>query len=137
MTFVFACDECGKVCKSKAGLTIHVKRMHEKSEQKKNFVCEKCSKNFSQDANLKNHEKICTGFEEDGKKTCSTCQKKYSTTYIARHMRACKAARGGDTEVVAQPRARVYKAKRKNCPGCGAEMAATNVARHLREVCHR
>ena len=137
MVFVFACDYCGKVCKSKAGLTIHVKRMHERSEQKKNFHCEKCKKVFSQEANLRNHVKICGGEEEDGKVECSGCHKKYSKSYITRHKRACQAAQGGDREVVAQPRARVYKAKRKNCPGCGVEMAATNVARHLREVCHR
>ena len=66
MVFVFACDYCGKVCKSKAGLTIHVKRMHEKSEKKRSFECEKCDKVFSQEANLKNHEKICEGQEING-----------------------------------------------------------------------
>ena len=111
--------------------------MHEKSEKKRSFECEKCDKVFSQEANLKNHEKICEGQEINGKKECSICHKMYSKSYITRHKRACQAAQGGDMEVVAQPRARVYRAKRKNCPGCGVEMAATNVARHLREVCHR
>ena len=137
MVFVFACEHCGKVCRSKAGLTIHTKRMHERSEKKKEFVCEGCKRIFSQEANLRNHEKICEGNSDDGRIECSICHKRYAKSYIARHKRACKAAQGGDQEVVAQPRARVYRAKRKNCPSCGAEMAATNVARHLKEVCHR
>ena len=119
-----------------------MKRMHEKSAAKKLFECEGCKKKFDQEANLKNHENVCGGGEEiNGRKECSICQKTFAKSYFARHMRACRgrqAEQGGDNlmEVVeAQPRARVYRAKRKNCPGCGVEMAATNIARHRREVC--
>ena len=59
--FVFVCDVCGKVCKSKAGVTIHRKRMHEVSSLKKTFKCDACDKVFKQEANLKNHMKICMG----------------------------------------------------------------------------
>ena len=54
-------ENCGKVCKSKAGLTIHVKRMHEESSQKVDFKCNNCNKVFKQEANLLNHRKKCTG----------------------------------------------------------------------------
>ena len=44
--FVFVCDYCGKVCKSKGGRTIHMKRMHEQSTEKKIFSCYKCKADF-------------------------------------------------------------------------------------------
>ena len=134
MEFVFVCDYCGKVCKSKAGLTIHRKRMHEESAGKKKFVCEKCEESFGQEANLRNHEKICGGEMVDGRRKCESCQKHFAKSYIARHRRACKAPRGGqeEEEVLAQPQARVYRSKRKNCPKCGVEQAATNISRHLK-----
>ena len=61
MEFVFVCEVCGKVCKSKGGLTIHRKRMHEVSKMKKSFQCERCKEVFGQEANLRNHEKACSG----------------------------------------------------------------------------
>ena len=114
-----------------------MKRMHEQSSKKKMFECGKCKKEYKQEANLRNHEKICLKEEEeDGKKECELCKKRYKTSYIKQHKRACKAAQGGDQEVErAQPLARVYKAERKPCPQCGKVMAATNISRHLKEAC--
>ena len=110
MAFVFVCDYCGKVCKSKAGLTIHTKRMHEESTGKKKFVCGKCKEVFQQEANLINHDKICGGVTVDGKVWCGKCPGLYAKSYVARHRRACgaAAAEGGVEEVVARPQARVY-----------------------------
>ena len=133
---VFMCDYCGKVCKSKAGLTIHVKRMHEESVAKKKFSCDKCGEVFKQEANVRNHEKVCGGKSEDGRKKCDKCQKSYAKSYIARHRRACAAedgAIGGEEEAV--PAARVYRRGWGPCPKCGKIMSKTNIARHLREVC--
>ena len=70
LEFVFVCNYCGKVCKSKAGLTIHMKRMHEESTGKKKFVCGKCKEVFQQEANLINHDKFCGGVTVDGKVRC-------------------------------------------------------------------
>ena len=120
MEFVFVCDYCGRVCRSKAGLTIHVKRMHEESGGKKKFPCEKCGEVFKQEANLRNHEKICKGKSEDGRKKCEKCQKSYAKSYIARHRRKCAAEDGA----VGVP-----------CPKCGKIRSKTNIARHIREVC--
>ena len=52
------CEVCGKVCRSKGGLTIHKKRMHQISKLKKSFYCKKCGKSFLQEANLLNHKKF-------------------------------------------------------------------------------
>lgn len=54
---VFVCGVCQKVCRSKAGLSNHKRRMHEVSALKKEFVCGKCGKGFKQEANLSNHKK--------------------------------------------------------------------------------
>ena len=93
--FVFVCDDCGKVCKSKAGLTIHEKRMHGASKVKKEFACE-CGRKFGQEANLKNHRKKCVGSEEAARVherkrgNCPACGKEMNKTNIARHQReAC------------------------------------------------
>ena len=56
----FVCEVCDKVCKSKGGLVIHRRRMHEVSEKKKVFQCEGCQEEFGQEANLLNH-KVCGG----------------------------------------------------------------------------
>ena len=136
MEFVFVCDYCGRVWRSKAGLTIHVKRMHEESGGKKKFPCEKCGEVFKQEANLRNHEKICKGKSKDGRKKCDKCLKIYAKSYIARHRRKCAAedgAVGGEVEAV--PAARVYRREWGPCPKCGKIMSKTNIARHIREVC--
>ena len=140
--FVFVCEVCGKVCKSKAGLTIHRKRMHEESNLKKLFKCDACDKSFKQEANLRNHVKVCTGGEVEGERVnCDACGKDFKKKGYPRHRSASLLRHGVlaqdaqlEPEPVAAP-ARIYKAKRKLCPQCGIEMAATNVSRHIREAC--
>ena len=89
------CEVCEKVCRSKAGLTIHRKRMHEESVLKKKFECE-CGASFKQEANLKNHRRKCQGMVEAPRVyrgvrgECPDCGKTMSTTNIARHRKeAC------------------------------------------------
>ena len=53
---VFVCEVCSKVCRSKAGLTNHRKRIHKISALKKEVCC-KCGKVFKQETNLTNHWK--------------------------------------------------------------------------------
>ena len=97
------CDVCGKRCKSKAGLTIHRKRLHEVSSEKKSFVCE-CGKSFRQEANLKNHRKRCGEGVSSGPRVykgergeCPDCGKVMATTNIARHRR--EACVGGEASL--------------------------------------
>ena len=98
---VLKCEVCGKICKSKAGLTIHRKRMHEESEAKKQFQCE-CGKTFKQEANLKNHRRKCRGEEvvprvyKGERGECPGCGKMMAKTNIARHRReACLGGEAG------------------------------------------
>ena len=92
------CEVCEKICKSKAGLTVHRRRMHEVSTMKRKFSCDSCDEEFSQEANLKNHTKKCVGGEPapprvyKGKtKPCPECGKVLSATNMSRHLReACK-----------------------------------------------
>merc|ERR1739838_413018 len=89
--FVFVCEVCAKVCKSKGGLTIHRKRMHEVSLLKKVFQCGRCKDEFGQEANLKNHEKLCRGL---GRRTahtreCDLCKREIGKKGFARHRREC------------------------------------------------
>ena len=136
----FTCpvEGCGKVCRSRGGLTIHRRRMHEAA--RKIFKCQICSMEFEQEANLLNHQKICVGDEEvrPGVMRCARCEREVSKTNIARHRRTCREARVGvagrqDEEGGAGGGvARVYVARTKDCPRCGSVLSATNMARHLR-----
>ena len=138
MSFVHECEICKKICLSKGGLTIHRKRMHEISKLKKNFICDKCEREFSQEANLKNHRKVCLGGEEGTEVACDLCEKKYKRKGFKNHRRSCAAKRGIvelPTPTPPTPPARVYKRKTKPCPQCGIPMAATNIRRHIKEAC--
>ena len=90
------CEVCNKVCKSKGGLTNHVKRMHNVSTQKVMFKCDACNKEFSQEANLKNHCKKCVGEEEEARvyvprdKQCEICGQWKSASNLSRHRRVCQ-----------------------------------------------
>ena len=96
----FVCEECGKVCRSKGGLTIHSKRMHNVSKLKKQFTCKKCGSPFQQEANLLNHQKFsgeCSGELVRARKyvakrkECPHCGKEMAATNISRHIKeACK-----------------------------------------------
>ena len=81
----FVCRVCQKVCKSKGGLTVHRRRMHEVSAKGKEFKCEECEEVFRQEANLLNHRKVCSGEVASGKerKKCA-CGKEYSKGYFAK-----------------------------------------------------
>ena len=94
------CEECGKECRSKGGLTIHKKRMHNISKLKKSFDCSKCGKSFPQEANLLNHKKFsgeCSGELVRARKytakrkECPHCGKEMAATNVSRHIKeACK-----------------------------------------------
>ena len=98
--FVFVCEVCRKVCRSKGGLTIHRKRIHEISDKKKWFKCEICLEVFAQQANLKNHKKLCKvgGGLVGEKRTCDICGKGYAKKSFAAHRRRCLAVRGVEEE---------------------------------------
>ena len=129
--FVFVCEVCAKVCKSKSGLTNHRRRMHEESKMKRKFVCHRCGDIFKQDANLVNHLKVCQGEEvKDGMRKCSKCDKWIGKKSFTSHKKKC--GDGVAEEALTLTFARKYVAKRKLCPSCGVEQSATNLSRHLK-----
>merc|ERR1712055_1144647 len=113
----FVCEVCDKRCKSKGGLVVHRRRMHEVSKMKKTFECGKgCGDVFKQEANKWNHEKVCGGrVESDDRRKCAY-GREFAKSYIARHRKKCMAAvRSGEEEERRGPKK--YKGKRKTC-GC-------------------
>ena len=82
------CKSCGKICKSRGGLRIHEKRMHETAET--TFKCDKCSRVFKSLNTLKNHmkthgEKITPTVYQPKTATCDQCGKSLSASNMARH----------------------------------------------------
>jgi hypothetical protein len=133
------CEEegCGKICKNKAGLSIHRKRMHNISSQKVYFKCDKCGESFTQQGNLNNHKKICTGLRSENptNRKCNLCQKEILKTNFKRHYTSCQRKHANqDGTVIPDPEPdlvrRAYTGKRGNCPVCGVEMSVANISRH-------
>ena len=126
-------EGCGKAFRSKGGLTIHRKRIHEESTEKVTFECELCKATFKQEANLKNHMKRCTGLaaSSSDRKKCDKCLKEYSKSYFSKHYRKCNAAEASERPTV---EATTYKSEMAPCPDCGILKAKTNMSRH-RKVC--
>ena len=87
----FICEVCRKVCKNKAGLTVHRRRMHGRSDQKVTFKCDICALEFIYAANLRNHKRSCTGVPniDPDLRVCGKCGKSFSKSNIARHKRSC------------------------------------------------
>ena len=87
------CENCDKVCRSKAGLAIHRKRLHD--SQQKETQCEKCGKTFTQEATLKNHMKKCLETSQEDlpsarkyvpkKGVCLRCDSLIALTNMSRH----------------------------------------------------
>ena len=144
-------EGCEKICISKAGLTIHQRRMHQ--APRKIFVCDKCAQTFKSENTWKNHSKRCTGgtSSRPNYTTCTTCNREYSKNNIARHRRSCEARAGvagrrdeggGEEEDEEEPpdpslAPRVYVARRGECDLCGRNLSLTNMARHKKTCSQR
>ena len=67
-------EGCGKVCRNKAGLVMHEKRMHRVNEERGRLKCERCGR----------------GFDAEGqRRQCGGCKRWVSRANYARHVRAC------------------------------------------------
>ena len=130
---------CNKVCKSRGGLAIHKRRMHDEEKQKLDFRCPKCGASFKSENTMINHSKQCGGAvaSREDLRRCEKCNREVSKSNIARHRRACTAGEGsggarGEVRHDNPGGARVYVPVQKPCPRCGRVLSATNMARHLR-----
>ena len=130
---------CNKICKSRGGLAIHKRRMHDEEKQKLEFRCPKCGLSFKSENTMINHRKQCGGEAASRRdlRRCELCGREVSKNNIARHRRACASGEGsggarGEVRHDEPGSARVYVPKQKPCPRCGRVLSATNMARHLR-----
>ena len=130
---VFDCRICGKICKSKAGMVNHKRRMHEESDVKKKFECGECKGVFKKASDLKNHSKVCGGAvaEVAGNVRC-ICGLEMGKSSFKSHRKDCLTWQNAHPpEVAAAARA----APRGPCDVCGTWMRKDNVARHKRTAC--
>ena len=134
----FPCEweGCDKICRSRAGLTTHVKRMHEESSEKVEFVCQECRESFKQNANLINHKKICSGMvssDPSRLRKCRTCLGEFSKRYFSTHRKSCGNGAGPTTP---PPQPTQYQPHQYLCQYCHRWLAKTNRSRH-EKVCQR
>ena len=122
-------EGCELVCKSRAGLTVHRKRIHERADNKAVFKCERCGLIFNYDSNLKNHQKSCSGrlAQDPERRRCGNCDREISSSNFARHRRTC----GGQNPPPPGPRP---PAARTRCNICEAMVTKSNLARHKRQL---
>ena len=126
-------EGCNMVCKSKAGLTIHRKRMHEESKSKVMFKCELCQEVFKQEANLLNHKKVCTGLQasKEGYKKCDKCLGEFKKSGFNKHYKKCNVGEPSERpEVVATQ----YTGERGDCDICGRSITLSNMSRHKKQI---
>ena len=91
---------CGMVCRNRAALTVHQKRMHRVAEERMRFQCGKCEKMLETEVARMIHERMCRGerLREDGRIECR-CGKIGSRANVSRHRRFC-----GVLEVIVEER---------------------------------
>ena len=84
-------DGCGKRCLSRAGLTMHQKRMHRAQEERVRFSCGMCGVSLETEVAKVNHERACTGGATggDGRRECGWCGVWVTRGNMARHVRGC------------------------------------------------
>ena len=131
-------EGCEKVCRSRAGLTMHEKRMHRVAEERMRFECGRCGMALETAGAKANHEASCGGGGRGGgRRECGGCGGWVSTSNYARHRRACGGADGGGVLVGDRGRAVGARGPTRQCEGCGRTLSVANMARHQRAVCRR
>ena len=76
------------VCRNRAALTVHQKRLHRAAEERMRFKCEKCEKVLETEGARMNHERMCMGerLREDGRIECRCGRNRKN---VSRHRRFC------------------------------------------------
>jgi len=123
-------EGCERVCKSRAGLTMHEKRMHRVAEERVRYECDICGLVLQTEGARVNHRVSCLGGEQrEGRRECGQCGSWVTKGNYARHVRTCRmrenlegGAAGGRGAV----------GRRKECERCGTWQSVANMARHQR-----
>jgi hypothetical protein len=135
--YVCRYDGCGKVCKSKGGLTLHQKRIHRAPEERVRFECSNCGVNVETEGAKVNHERTCLGGRvEANRRECVRCGTWITKGNYARHVRGC--GRGdvggvGEELGVVGGGGRAEGVRRGGvgrCRGCQRVLSLSNMARH-------
>ena len=139
-------EGCGKVCKSKGGLTLHQKRMHRAAPERKRFECRGCGVILETEGAQKNHERSCEGGRmEGGMRECGICGRWMQAGNYARHVRGCRGRGRGrdrgeeeeggeerDGEGQAGRGGAVRRCRVGPCQLCGRVVTLANMAKHHR-----
>ena len=135
-------EGCGKVCRNKAGLVMHEKRVHRVNEEKGRLKCERCGRGFDAEGQRVSHVRSCTGGAYGGegdRRQCGGCKRWVSRANYARHVRSCGRVEAGGAVVGGRGAGvrvgRGGQVRMATCGGCGREMRAGNLARHQRGAC--
>ena len=123
-------EGCGKICRNKAGLTIHQKRMHRAANDRVKFVCDLCHCTLETMAAKIAHEKTCTGGrrEVDGKRECGKCLRRISKNNYARHVKGCREEDDREEDIDDEERV----GRKTRCRYCQRLLSYSNMARHER-----
>ena len=140
-------EGCGKICKSRAGLVVHQKRMHRLAEDRVRFNCDRCGTGLETEGARKNHMETCGGgVEMEGnRRECHKCRRGISKGNYATHVRSCRVVwdpggqegqvegNNGRGEIdVGEELGRTFRTRRVICNFCLREQSAANLARHQR-----
>ena len=128
-------EDCGKVCKSKAGLVAHQRRIHRLADDRVQFFCSKCNRKCETQGAKENHQRTCTGGrtnEGGNKRQCGKCERWITVGNYARHVRKCLEGTGDRTEEMDQRRIEGGNGRKRSCEKCSKWVSASNYARHLR-----
>ena len=124
---ILMCDweECGKVCRTKAGLKAHQRMKHRVIVR--TFKCKKCGEELNRCGVRENHEQYCQGTKRG---TCPYCLRVLSISNMARHKRKCALTNALKTDYcrvdMIEGKCDTFK-----CDVCGEEISKPNKSRHM------
>ena len=123
-------EGCGKVCRSKAGLTVHQKRMHRAAEERVRFPCVRCGRVLQTEVAREIHERKCMNerMTMEGRLVCGRCGRAYSRADMSEHRRRCEGMTGQGEEEEDENNLLTYSCS----GGPGWSLAASTSCLHLR-----